>query len=405
MTGTSTQDAPPDTTVARPLFSPFAVVASCVGFALIGALQALYGPAIPAFRTEFGLSPAAAGLSLSAHFVGGVAGVLLLNRVHGRLGNRTLLSASYALMALGGTGFALAPVWEWALACALVTGVGFGGIDYGLNQLFSVGFGRRSPAMLNIIGAAYGLGAVGGPALLGLLGPGRYPAVFAGFAVLSAVLVLAQRGVREGGETPAEPAEEVEEAEETDGRAPGVRASAALVVTVFIVLYVLMVAVETGVGGWEPTHLESVGHDAATVATATSAFWLMVTVGRLLVAPLTLRWSVQTIMVVSSVGMVACLLLALIPAAAPYAYAGVGLFHAPIFPTGLPWLSRAVPRARRAGAHVIAASMIGGVAAGPVLGKGIELAGVDAVPVLLALPAAGCLAATWWLIRATRVRP
>lgn len=46
--------------------------------------------------------------------------------------------------------------------------------------------------------------------------------------------------------------------------------------------------------------------------------------------------------------MVACLLLALIPAAAPYAYAGVGLFHAPIFPTGLPWLSRAVPRARRA---------------------------------------------------------
>ncbi|WP_328409747.1 hypothetical protein [Streptomyces violaceus] len=52
-----------------------------------------------------------------------------------------------------------------------------------------------------------------------------------------------------------------------------------------------------------------------------------------------------------------------------------------------------------------AASMIGGVAAGPVLGKGIELAGVDAVPVLLALPTAGCLAATWWLIRATREGP
>ncbi|GAA2896033.1 MULTISPECIES: DegT/DnrJ/EryC1/StrS family aminotransferase [Streptomyces] len=52
-----------------------------------------------------------------------------------------------------------------------------------------------------------------------------------------------------------------------------------------------------------------------------------------------------------------------------------------------------------------AASMIGGVAAGPVLGKGIELAGADAVPVLLALPAAGCLAAPWWLIRATREGP
>ncbi|MEU1318421.1 hypothetical protein [Streptomyces tibetensis] len=50
-------------------------------------------------------------------------------------------------------------------------------------------------------------------------------------------------------------------------------------------------------------------------------------------------------------------------------------------------------------------AQFGGVAAGPVLGKGIELAGVDAVPMLPALPAAGCLAATWWLIRATGDRP
>ena len=35
---------------APPLFSRAAVVASCVGFILIGALQALYGPSIPAFR-------------------------------------------------------------------------------------------------------------------------------------------------------------------------------------------------------------------------------------------------------------------------------------------------------------------------------------------------------------------
>jgi MFS family permease len=82
-----------------PVFSPAAVVASCVGFVLIGALQALYGPAIPAFREEFGLSPSAAGLGLSAHFVGGVAGVLLFDRLFGRIGNRRILGASYLLMA------------------------------------------------------------------------------------------------------------------------------------------------------------------------------------------------------------------------------------------------------------------------------------------------------------------
>ncbi|AZM56029.1 MFS transporter [Streptomyces sp. WAC 01529] len=395
-----------------PLFSPFAVVASCVGFVLIGALQALYGPAIPAFRENFGLSPSAAGLGLSAHFIGGVAGVLLLNRVHGRWGNRALLSTSYLLMAAGGLGLALAPNWPLALAGAAVTGLGFGGIDYGLNQLFAVGFGRRSPAMLNVIGAFYGIGAVGAPGLIALLGPENYPAIFIGFAILSAILMTTLGGVREGERPGGGPAPEGSDndassrraAEPADAPDPPqlLRARPLPIIMVFIALYVLMVAVETGVGGWEPTHLESIGHSASTAATATSAFWLMVTAGRFLVIPLTLRWPVEKIMVVSCAGMTGCLLLALVPPVAPYAYAGVGLFHAPIFPVGLPWLSRAVPRAQRAGAYVIAASMIGGVAAAPVLGKGIEWAGVSTVPLLMTVPAAGCLIATWWLIRATR---
>lgn len=45
-------------------------------------------------------------------------------------------------------------------------------------------------------------------------------------------------------------------------------------------------AVEAGVGGWEPTHLETVGYGAGVAATATSVYWLMMTVGRFLVAPL-----------------------------------------------------------------------------------------------------------------------
>lgn len=78
--------------------------AYCVGFVLIGALQAFYGPAIPAPREDFGLSPSIAGLALSAHFVCGVAGVLLFDRLYGRIGNRRIPAASYLLMATGGPG-------------------------------------------------------------------------------------------------------------------------------------------------------------------------------------------------------------------------------------------------------------------------------------------------------------
>ncbi|MFE9443634.1 MFS transporter [Streptomyces sp. NPDC006602] len=379
------------------------MAASCVGFVLIGALQALYGPAIPAFREEFGLSPSAAGLGLSAHFVGGVAGVLLIDRLYGRLGNRQILGASYLLMALGAAGFALAPNWPTALAMALLAGLGFGGIDYGLNQLFAVGFGHRSTAMLNILNAHFGIGAILGPALIGVLGSAHYPAVFLGFALANLPLLLCLKGVRDHAPGPTD-------GHEADDRRPRVPAggpsplgrSLGSVLAVFVALYVLHVGIEAGVGGWEPTHLETVGYGAGVAATATSVYWLMMTVGRFLVAPIALRFSAQAIITVSCAGMTVCLLLASIPALAPYAYAGVGLFIAPIFPTGLPWLHRAAPSARRAGAMVIAASMVGGVAAGPALGKAIEASGIRAVPLLLGGVSALCLAATLWLIRSTR---
>lgn len=99
--------------------------------------------------------------------------------------------------------------------------------------------------------------------------------------------------------------------------------------------------------------------------------------------------------------MTGCLLLSLVEPVAPVAYAGVGLFIAPVFPTGLPWLNRALPGARRAGAWVIAASMAGGVAAPPLLGAGIEASGIHAVPWLLTVLSAASLLATVVLIRVT----
>ncbi|MGY0063136.1 MFS transporter [Streptomyces sp. LZ34] len=403
-----------------PLFSRAAVVASCVGFILIGALQALYGPSIPAFRDEYGLTPSTAGLGLSAHFVGGVVGVLVFDRLFGRadpaarIGNRKLLGGSYLLMAVGAAGFALAPAWPAALAMALVAGLGFGGIDYGLNQLFAVGFGRRSTAMLNVLNAHFGIGAILGPALIGLVGADHYTAIFLGFAVLTLPLLLCLAGVRDGAPPRAAGSEGDPEEErgqhgtgqdDPDARRARARSrSLATVLGAFVLLYVLHVGIEAGVGGWEPTHLETVGYSATAAASATSVYWLMMTVGRFLVAPLALRWPARSIIVVSCAGMTVCLLLAAVPALAPYAYAGVGLFIAPIFPTGLPWLNDAAPRARRAGALVIAASMVGGVAAGPALGKAIELSGIRAVPLILAAVSAICLATTGWLIRATATR-
>nr|WP_308286547.1 MFS transporter [Streptomyces griseorubiginosus] len=373
------------------LFTRSATAASCAGFVLIGMLQALYGPAVPGLRAEFGLSPAGAGLGLSLHFTGGVAGVLAFNAIHSRISNRALLAASYGLMALGAAGFALAPGWPPALAAAFLAGLGFGGIDYGLNQLFAVGFGDRSTAMLNVLNAHFGIGAVLGPVVVAWLGRDAYTYAFGACAALAALLVVAgSSGVR----TPVTGTEEPVPAK---GRLGLPR-----ILLGFLALYVLNVAVEAGVGGWEPTHLETVGYGATVAASATSVYWLMMTAGRFLVVPVALRHSPERILTVCAAGMTVCLLLAPAKGLAPVAYAGVGLFIAPVFPTGLPWLNRALPQARRAGAWVIAASMAGGVAAPPLLGVGIETWGIHAVPWLLTALSAASLAATVRLIQLTR---
>ncbi|MDV9172750.1 MFS transporter [Streptomyces sp. W16] len=386
MTGTALKSSAADR-----LFSRSAAVASCIGFILIGMLQSLYGPVIPGLRHEFGLSPSTAALGLSLHFAGGVAGVLAFNAIHSRISNRALLAWGYGLMVAGGAGFALAPDWPLALAAAFLAGLGFGGIDYGLNQLFAVGFGGRSTAMLNVLNAHFGIGAVLGPAVVAWLGPDDYPYAFGACAVLAAVLVFAgSSGVR------------TRVSDDPPAKTPSRGLGLSRVLVGFLVLYVLNVAVEASVGGWEPTHLETVGYTATVAASATSVYWLMMTAGRFLVVPITMRYAPERILAVCAAGMTVCLLLTLVKGVAPVAYAGVGLFIAPVFPTGLSWLNRALPQAERAGAWVIAASNVGGVAAPPLLGVGIEASGIHAVPWLLTALSGASLLATLRLIRLTR---
>lgn len=375
------------------MFSTTATVAACAGFVLLGALQAYFGPSIPALRTRFGLAPSGAGLALSMFFGGAVAGVLIGGTLHRRLRNGRLLLISFLLMAVGSLGFALAASWTLALAASLVLGFGAGGIDYGLNQMFSTGFGRRSPAMLSILNAHYGVGAIAGPLLISLLGGHDYPYAFAGTAALLVVVGFVLRRVGDG-----------ESAHDVAQQSAAVGSARILlpIIVAFLALYALQVAVETGVGAWEPTYLQLFGRGAQYAANATSVYWLMLTVGRFLVAPLTLRWSEPTIVCVSCLGTTACLALAAVPSLAPYALAGVGLFNAPVFPAGLPWLNRAASGVRWAATAAILAANLGGMAAGPLLGLAIEVFGGGSVPWTLTITSAVCVVLALWLRRATR---
>ncbi|WP_223267662.1 MFS transporter [Streptosporangium nondiastaticum] len=380
----------------EPLFTRTAVVASCLGMVIIGALIALYGPVVPALRDKFSLSEPTAGLALAAQSLGAVVGVLGFHSVHRRIGNRALLISSYLTMLAGTVTFGLSGTWSLMLGAAVVMGLGLGGVDFAISRLFLIGLGARGPALLNVAHGCFGLGTVLAPAVIAVTGPERYGATFITIGLLTLIPLACVRGVR-ARPTPAELAEAAPApAHRSGGR------GLAVVLAGFVAVYMLHFAVQSGIGNWEPTHLHALGRSMTGATVATSAYWLAMTVGRFLVAPLARRWSPAAIVTGACALMTLSVLLVPVPGLAPWAYAAAGLCIGPIFPNGLNWLNRSAPASGNAMAYVIAAAMLGSVAFPPALGAVIEEYDVGALPLTLAVLCLATLAISAALARRLR---
>ena len=360
-----------------------ATIGSLLLFVALGASLALYGPALPVLRERFGVDAGTSALVLSTHFaaaIAGIAGWTLLGR---RLPTRGWTSAAAILLATGAVGFALAPVWPIAIAASAVIGVGFGVLVVVLNLLFATGFGDRGAAMLNLLNASFGIGAILGP--LGFAATGGYRIPFLGAAVLAAAGVPLVLGVPEA------------PTEARLGRssllAPGLLG--------FVLLYMLYVGLESSAGAWVATNLMSGGAGEAAAANWTAAFWAAMTVGRLLAIPLALRIAPQWL-VMGALGLAtAGLALAHSPTLAPAAFTLTGLAFGPVFPTGLAWLTRAVPSAGRSTALVIAGAEVGGVTIPALTGRLIDISSESVVPTALLVVALACLGTALVLYRLT----
>ncbi|WP_170208545.1 MFS transporter [Micromonospora pisi] len=353
----------PGDSASGPRLAPAAVTAAVVAFVVIGVQQSLYGPAIPALRAAHDISAGAAGAALSVHFLGAVLGVLALPRSRRRgIADGTFLAAALALIASGCVGFLLAPGWPLALTAAFVAGVGFGGIDGGVNQVFTeiyTGDGGGH-GMLNLLHGCFGVGAIAGPVAIGLL-PG-YGWAFVACAVGSVIVLPVLLGIRTG--------------RVADPRRAG-RRVLSLLGLALIGFFVLHVGLETGAGGWETTHLISTGLTASAAATATSGFWFAFTAVRFAVVPLCRRFPPRTIVIACTVMTPVAAVATLSHPLAPWAYGLLGVAVGPLFPTGLAWLGQLRPELIPT---VVAVSMLGGVAFPPALGLAVESFGPGAVP-------------------------
>lgn len=139
-------------------------------FLCLGLAIAVFGPALPAFRADFGVPIAAAGVVFTFHSLGYLASNVLVGPLADRYGRRIVTAGGAAVLSLGLVLAALSQSWPVFLATMIVNGLGFCAVDVGLNAALgdaTGSAGARSRAM-NLLHSAFPIGTLAGPAALSL---------------------------------------------------------------------------------------------------------------------------------------------------------------------------------------------------------------------------------------------
>ncbi len=347
-------------------------------FLLVGAVQALYGPVLPSVRAAFGLTTAAGGWTLGTHSFGSVLGVLLSFFLEARLQPRTRLMIGLVLVAVGTVAFALIPAWPWALGGVLCIGLGNGILVVAVNALFAASFGTRSTTFVILVNAGYGLGAFCGPLLYGIFSSGNFrPA----FLVAGALAVL---GLPLGWVVPETAMHERHDPAPAGRGLP-------LALGGFLALFLLYTALESDASGWMATHLTFQGYSQGAAAELTAAFWMALTVGRLLSVPISLRLKPLQMIAGALMGVIVLALTARLSSLTAVAYVLIGLLLAPIFPVGFAWMHQTLPRLRGAASMALLGALGGGLIFPVLVGRVIEASTPNVLPLALAAIAVACV--------------
>jgi MFS transporter, FHS family, glucose/mannose:H+ symporter len=377
---------------AEATFTRVAFAAALGAFLLLGAIDAAYGPLLRPVTQRFGVSLPVAGTLISINFAGALTGVLCALASFRRATRLPVPAFTLSALCLGCLTIAAARTWPLLTVGVFFTGTGFGGADFSLNQLVARTRARGRAARLTVLNAAFGAGAVAGPAAVDALG-GRVLTV--GFAVAAAGAFAMAAGVLGISTAPAGRGQDAGAADGAGGdRRPASRdrrwyAGAAMVA----LAYLLYVGCESGVAGWIPAHLEAFSYSPRFAAAVTSGFWGAMTVGRLVMVPVSRAVPAHRIVLAACPLLTLALALATVRAIAPACYVVAGFAAAPIFPIGLDWIAAAFSRYHPATSWALTGSFAGGVAGPAVVAGVVSVAGVHAVPVVLTAFAAATSAA------------
>jgi MFS transporter, FHS family, glucose/mannose:H+ symporter len=163
-------------------------------FVMMGAGQALFGPALPVLSRTYALGQGETGLLVSLLWVGCFLGVALMYLRGAMIGPRHAILA----MALGALGMAFELGWWLTLFAAAVFGMGYGMATAVFNPRVMRAFGTHGPSMLSLLNATFGVGAIAAPLVFVWLGSDPVWAFGAVAVVLLVIWLFAGSAGRAG---------------------------------------------------------------------------------------------------------------------------------------------------------------------------------------------------------------
>lgn len=320
-------------------------------FVMMGAGQSIYGPALPAFQRNLSLTEGQASLLISAHWIGCAFGVAAMYLRGAAIGPVHCL----ALMAIGALVVATGASYPLTILGALIFGGGYGIATVVFNPRILRAFGARGPAMLSLVNATFAFGAIAAPLIFVNTGS-RIALGFGGVAALAFAIWIASLFLPRDAN-------------------PAPRASGRFDPRLGLMVYAVMgIGIEAALIGLGPTALIATGVGEDTAGRLLSAFFLAFLGARLalvfaahLVAPFTLYL----------IAVIGTALLALGAAlwTAPMFFVAMGGFAGLFFPGFYVAATRVMGDDPRVTSTIIAAGLVGGIAAPVLLGSIMGLLG------------------------------
>lgn len=321
------------------------LVAGILTFAIMGAGQSLYGPALPAFAREFGLTVGQAGWLVSALWIGSAAGVALMFW----RGRHVTPRHALGVMVVGTSIIASEIGWWATLAGSVIFGMGYGISTVVFNPRVLRAFGVKGPSMVSLLNAMFAVGAIAAP--LAFVAIGSNPQLaFAAVSVICALIWLV-----------AGTGEKAEEATTAAVTKP-YRFRAGL-----LCFGVVCIGVEACLIGLGPTALIATGASEETAARALSGFFVAFLIARSalvfvahVVPPFTVYAGAMT-------GAAVCAIGAVLFPAVPF-FIAMGAFAGLFFPGFFVTASRVMGDDPRVTPTIIAAGLVGGISSPVILG-------------------------------------